>query len=102
MRTAHFPDTALAQALDQTSDAPADAGAGATAAAPNDLTDLPLHECTRSEGERSCTGGFDAFDYVSDTPNPHPHPNQVSDTPTAQLVSLLLETHAKKNQAALI
>ena len=90
MRTAHFPDTALAQALDQTSDAPADAGAaataGATAAAPNDLTDLPLHECTRSEGERSCTGGFDAFDYVSDTP-------------TAQLVSLLLETHAKKNQA---
>ena len=89
MRTAHFPDTALAQALDQTSDAPADAGAaataGATAAAPNDLTDLPLHECTRSEGERSCTGGFDAFDYVSDTP-------------TAQLVSLLLETHAKKNQ----
>ena len=79
MRTAHFPDTALA--LNQTNDTEADA------AESNDLSQLPLHECTRSEGGQSCTGAFDAFDYVSDTP-------------TAQLVSLLLDTHAKKNQAA--
>ena len=85
MRSAHFPDTALNQIHNQTNGTELNATALSGTEASAD--DQPMHECTRGEGARSCTGAFDAYDYVSDTP-------------TAQLVSLLLDTHGKRGQAA--
>ena len=78
MRTAHFPGTVISQAnLGDLEEYRED----------NTTNSYPMHNCTRSEGTESCTGAFDQVDYSSDTP-------------TAQLVSLLLETHSRDGQAA--
>ena len=71
MRTAHFPEVATPLVPKR-----------ATAAG-------QLHPCTRGAGAESCTGQYDQYQYVSDTP-------------VAQVAQLLLQTHSAAQVAAVL